>query len=106
MYLKINLSIGFLLLLNTKSILSQNADFTTLNVQILDEKNHSTAARVRFTDLNNHYYAPEGSLADFPVTNTTDPHSQEDGLILDDDRRFTYATGFFSIKFIVFNRSP
>ncbi len=77
---------------------AQNVTTTTLDVHIYDEENQLTAARVRFYDLGENYYAPDGILADFPITNTHDPHSQEDGLILDDDRRFTYTDGSFLIS--------
>ncbi len=97
MSLKINFIIGFLLLFNIKPMASQNANFAVLDVQILDEKNEPTAARVRFTDLAGNYYAPNGALANFPITSTTVPHSREEGLILDDKRKFTYCEGTFAI---------
>lgn len=72
-------------------------ELTIVRVRILDEDNRTTAARVRFTGPEGTYYAPEGSLADFPVTSANDPQSREHGLILDDGRKFSYVNGSFEI---------
>ncbi|MBK8501157.1 MAG: CehA/McbA family metallohydrolase [Saprospiraceae bacterium] len=70
---------------------------TLLQVHIYDAENQITAARVRFTDVKGKQYAPEGYLADFSITSTNDPHSQEAGLILDEGRKFYYSNGSFNI---------
>jgi hypothetical protein len=73
-------------------------EITHLQVRIFDETNLPTAARVRFTDLEGNHYAPEGHLANFPVISTLTPSEKEEGLILDNDRRFAYTNGSFSIS--------
>ena len=77
--------------------LNAQKSFTSIQVKIFDEKNEITGARVRFTDLEGKFYAPEGARADFPIINTTVPQSKEEGLILDNDRKFNYSTGDFKI---------
>ena len=61
-------------------------------VRILDEKGKQTAARVRVTENDSVYIAPEGHTADFPFTN----HGGD--VILDNNRRFAYVDGVFSIS--------
>lgn len=73
-------------------------EMISLRTNIYDEKNELTAARVRFTDLSGNYFAPDGIDANFAVTNTTVPHSQEEGLVLDNERKFAYSNGDFTIS--------
>jgi hypothetical protein len=61
-------------------------------VRILDEKARPTAARVRVTQNDSVYFAPEGHTTDFPFTN----HGGD--VILDNNRRFAYVSGSFSIS--------
>jgi hypothetical protein len=59
--------------------------------RILDEHGRPTAARVRFTGPDSTYYAPDGHDADFPINYGGD-------VILDNNRRFAYVDGEFSIE--------
>ncbi|MEX2233966.1 MAG: CehA/McbA family metallohydrolase [Cyclobacteriaceae bacterium] len=61
-------------------------------VRILDEKGRPTAARVRITQNDSVYFAPEGHSTDFPFTNFGGD------VILDNNRRFAYVNGLFSIS--------
>lgn len=70
----------------------------TVTVRILDEKGQPSPARVRFTDLNSAYYAPEGHNPDFPVVNWAYKGGDRDNVMLDDGRRFAYTDGQFSIS--------
>ena len=60
-------------------------------VRIVDEKGVTTPARVRVTLNDSIYIAPEGHETDFPFTN------QGGDVILDDNRRFAYVNGLFSV---------
>ena len=56
-------------------------------VQILDERKQSTAAKIRITEHDTVYYAPEGHAADFEI-------SEAGGdVMLDNNRRFAYVEG-------------
>lgn len=68
-----------------------------LTVTILDQDQKPTPARVRFTDREGTYFAPEGIADDFVITSAQEPLSKEDGLMLDEDRRFAYTDGSFKI---------
>ena len=59
--------------------------------RILDEKGMQTAARVRISQNDSVYYAPDGHTIDFPFTN------YGGDVILDHGRRFAYVNGLFSI---------
>ena len=62
-------------------------------VQILDENGKPTAAKVRVTEQDSIYYAPDGHLSDFKV------HEEGEGdAMLDNNRRFAYVEGTFGIN--------
>ena len=73
-------------------------DTEALEVTILDEDHRPTAARVRFTGMDSVYYAPQGHASDFAITSPRDPEGAESDIVLDDDRRFAYVDGSFSIE--------
>ncbi len=61
-------------------------------VQILDEHGKPTAAKIRVTENDSVYYAPNGHLADFKI-------SEGGGdAMLDNNRRFAYIEGAFNIN--------
>src|SRR5438067_6307830 len=68
-----------------------------LIVHILDENGQPTAARVRITGKDSVYYAPEGHSVDFPITERGGDTGQGGDVILDNDRRFAYVDGSFTI---------
>ena len=61
-------------------------------VEITDENGKPTAAKVRITDKDSIYYAPDGHLNDFKII--------EGGgdVLLDNNRRFAYVEGAFKIS--------
>lgn len=61
-------------------------------IQILDELNRPTAARIRVTDHDSVYYAPVGHLSDFPID------SSGGDALLDNNRRFAYVEGLSEIN--------
>lgn len=75
-----------------------NDTLSSIDVRILDENKHPTPVRVRFTNLEGQYFAPDGHQADFPITQASVPESEEQDLIMDGERRFAYVEGVFSIK--------
>jgi len=70
----------------------------SIDIRIWDENNQLTAARVRVTDMNGTYLAPEGHQADFRMTTSGDQESIEKDVLLDNDRRFAYVEGEFQIN--------
>jgi len=66
-------------------------------IVILDENQQPTAARVRLIDKQGAYLAPEGHLVDFPMTVSTDQQAVETDVILDNDRKFAYVDGTFTL---------
>jgi len=80
---------GFLLFF---SISSQGQDdHSGMRIfRIVDEKGVITAARVRITQNDSIYIAPDGHQVDFPFTNFGGD------VILDQNRRFAYVDGVFS----------
>ncbi len=76
----------------------RGAALETLAVRIWDEHDQPTAARMRFTDMQGKYFAPEGHAADFPVTFSADQVAVEKDVMLADDRRFAYVEGAFEIS--------
>lgn len=72
-------------------------DSDTITVKILDETGQLTAARLRFTDMNGSYFAPDSHQADFPLTHTSDLIGEEADVMMDENRRFAYVEGQFTI---------
>lgn len=73
-----------------------NENYCALNkitINIIDETGNYTAARIRVTGKNSSYYAPEGHLVDFPITEREGDLGQGGDVILDNDRRFAYIDG-------------
>lgn len=64
----------------------------TVRVRVLDEKGSATAARIRMTISDSIYVAPEGHSVDFAFTNFGGD------VILDNNRRFAYIDGAFTVK--------
>jgi hypothetical protein len=73
-------------------------DSVSVAVTIFDEKGQPTAARVRFTSSDGAYLAPEGHLADFAITSAQTPEGEEADVVMDENRRFAYVEGKFSIE--------
>ena len=90
-FLKSRLACILFLLLPLMALCQENQRVNNI-VRILDEKGKQTAARVRVTENDSVYIAPEGHTADFPFTN----HGGD--VILDNNRRFAYVDGVFSIS--------
>jgi len=68
-----------------------------ISVQILDEHGKPTAAKIRVTENDSVYHAPNGHLMDFKI-------SEGGGdAMLDNNRRFAYVEGTFSINLHVTN---
>lgn len=61
-------------------------------VEITDENGKPTAAKVRITEHDSIYYAPDGHISDFKIV--------EDGgdVMLDNNRKFAYVEGIFQIN--------
>ncbi len=68
-----------------------------VQIVILDENQHPTAARVRLADMEGTYLAPDGHRVDFPMTTSTDQQPVEMDVVLDDDRRFAYVDESFTL---------
>ncbi len=68
-----------------------------VTVRLFDPAGHLTAARVRFTDLQNQYYAPVGHLDSFAITFSRDQVAEEQDVVLAENRRFAYVDGEFEI---------
>ncbi len=100
------LTIGFLLLFfcnpfaQGKYYVDPNTCLNKINhfaqkkifVQILDEHGKPTAVKIRVTENDSVYYAPDGHLTDFKI-------SEGGGdAMLDNNRRFAYVEGAFSIN--------
>src|SRR5687768_3455459 len=81
-----------LFLLISMSAWGQGDQHVKKIVRILDEKGRETAARVRVTQNDSIYFAPDGHRTDFPFTNFGGD------VILDNNRRFAYIDGQFSIQ--------
>jgi hypothetical protein len=81
-----------LFLLISMSAWGQGDQYVKKIVRILDEKGKQTAARVRVTQNDSIYFAPDGHTTDFPFTN------YGGDVILDNNRRFAYVDGQFSIQ--------
>ena len=67
-------------------------------VRIVDEKGRPTAARIRVTDHDSVYYAPDGHRVDFPLTVEAGDIGRGGDVMLDFNRRFAYVEGTFSIN--------
>lgn len=80
-----------LLVLISFSVLGQSVGRQRTLVRVFDERGHLTAARVRVTTNDSVYLAPVGHQPDFSFT------SYGGDVILDDNRRFAYVDGSFSI---------
>jgi hypothetical protein len=77
--------------------LSNNGLQKKILVQILDEHGKPTAAKIRVTELDSIYYAPDGHLSDFNI-------SEGGGdAMLANKRRFAYVEGTFGINLPVAN---
>ena len=79
-------------LLIAVSTFGQDIKSQKIVVQILDEHGNATAARIRVTENDSIYHAPDGHRVDFSFSN----HGGD--VILDDNRRFAYVNGSFSIN--------
>ena len=86
----------------TQGIVSEDRKATIsgkkIHVQILDEHGKPTAAKIRVTEQDSIYYAPDGHLSDFKI--------REEGAgdaMLDNNRRFAYVEGTFEINLPVTN---
>ncbi|XOV94967.1 MAG: CehA/McbA family metallohydrolase [Bacteroidota bacterium] len=88
-----SLNLGISLLLLISGCVNSGTEFT---VQILDESEIPTAARIRITDMKGNYIAPEGHTVDFPMTTSGDQEPVEADVLLDEGRRFAYVDGSFS----------
>ncbi|MEP7107777.1 MAG: CehA/McbA family metallohydrolase [Ferruginibacter sp.] len=73
-------------------VLSNGGEQKKIIVQILDEHNKPTAAKIRVTEQDSIYYAPEGHLVDFLLD------SSGGDAMLGNDRRFAYVEGEFRIN--------
>ncbi|MDA0194481.1 MAG: CehA/McbA family metallohydrolase [Bacteroidetes bacterium] len=88
----------FLFLLIIAFACDRQNGLSPVTVRVLNENNQLTAARVRFTNLEGHYFAPENHQADFAITDATIPESEETGVVMDYERRFAYIDGEFDIN--------
>ena len=70
----------------------------SLKARIWDEQHVSTAARIRFSNMQGKYFAPEGHEVDFPLTFSADQIPVEKDVMLADDRRFAYVVGELEIQ--------
>lgn len=70
----------------------------SMSVQVLDESGQPTAARVRFSDMEGVYFAPNMHQEDFPITHANDPVGEEADVMMDEHRRFAYIDGRFTIS--------
>src|SRR5689334_9617053 len=61
-------------------------------IQILDENNNVTAAKIRVTEKDTIYYAPDAHAADFVI------NEKGGDVMLDNNRRFAYVDGYFSYQ--------
>jgi len=61
-------------------------------IQILDEHSKPTAAKIRITEHDSIYYAPEGHLVNFKMD------SAGGDALLDNNRKFAYVEGTFEIN--------
>ncbi len=68
-------------------------DQISIQINLWDESNQPTAARVRLTNLQGEYFAPEGHSADFPLTFSADQEAVEMDVMLANERRFAYVEG-------------
>lgn len=69
-----------------------------LTINLLDQDEHPTPARIRITNLLGQYFAPVDHLANFPITYSQDQEAFEKDVMLADDRRFAYVEGTFKIE--------
>ncbi len=72
-------------------------DVETLSVFLWDEDENPTAARIRITDMQGQYYAPQDHSVDFQITFSKNQEAIEKDVMLADDRRFAYVNGHFKI---------
>ena len=73
------------------------SDLMAVRIQLEDEDNRATAARVRITNLTGQYFAPVGHTVDFPLTFSRDQTAFEQDVMLANDRRFAYVDGSFRV---------
>ncbi len=74
------------------AVRGQNNRIQRAVVRLFDDRGKSTAARVRITESDSIYLAPEGHQTDFAFTN------YGGDVILDNNRRFAYVDGEFAIE--------
>lgn len=71
----------------------KSSSLKKITVHIFDENGKPTAARIRLTEKDSIYYAPEGHSTDFPITERGGDVGQGGDVILDNNRRFAYVDG-------------
>lgn len=77
---------------DAKSFFNHYCQQKKIQVRVLDEQGNATAAKIRITEHDSIYYAPNGHLSDFAIG--------EGGgdVMLDNNRRFAYIDGKFEVS--------